>query len=252
MNHSIEKALIGKKYFKISDIPIEGYFGCIKAIKPLLVNLDSNSSTSGFYINISGNESNHLNVVRFTFFTYNTQEAKKIIDMFLSNNTNVVSLSLEDFGDEKFKEPMECKISDGYGGEEIRFRNFLNTYTHIGLDLLDYDILYSRRLVAEYRLTYSPQRISCRPLFEPPFVKHSKFFDKLDDYSIEQLWNDLNFWHSKGDWAHFLVNMLLPGDWIFASEDFQRFFLNPMPKQPIIGETRLRMLRMFGLEDFKI
>ncbi|MBZ9572158.1 hypothetical protein KJA15_02415 [Patescibacteria group bacterium] len=252
MNNSIEKALIGKRYLKASDTPIEGYFECIKAIKPLLANFDSSSSTPGFYINISENKSNQLNIVRLTFFTYASEETEKIIEIFLKNNSNIISLPVEDFDDKNFKEPIECKISEGYGGEEIRFRNFLNTYTHIGLDLLDYDILYSRRLVAEYRLTYSPQRISCKPLFEPPFIKHSKFFNQLDDYSVEQLWNDLNFWHSKGDWTHFLVNMLLPGDWIFASENFQRFFLNPTPKQPIIGETRLRMLRMFGLEDFKV
>lgn len=252
MNNSLEKALVGKKYLKISDTPIEGYFDCIKVIKPLLADFNSSSSTPGFYINISGNSSNRLNVVRLTFFTYNPEETKKIIDRFLNNNTNVVSLPLEDFRDENFKKPIECRISEGYGGEEIRFRNFLNSYTHIGLDLLDYDILYSRRLVAEYRLTYSTQRISCKPLFEHPFSRHSKFFNQLDGYSIEQLWNDLNFWHSKGDWAHFLVNMLLPGDWIYASEDFQRFFLNPTPKQPITGEMRLRMLRMFGLDDFKI
>lgn len=264
MVNIIEKALIGKRYLKISDIAIEGYFGCIKAIKPLLTDLDSNSSTSGFYINISGNESNHLNVVRITFFTYNTQETKKIIDTFLSNNTNVVSLLLEDFGDENFKEPIECKISEGYGGEEIRFRNFLNTYTHIGLDLIDYDILYSRRLVAEYRLTYSTQKISPKILFESVFSKHSKFFLQLDSGSIKQLWKDLDFWHPiripgcVADWTHFLVNMLLPGDWIYMQNRltgellFKDFFLNPSPRPPITGKKRIEMLKIFSLEDFHL
>jgi len=229
MNNSIEKARIGKKYLKTSDIPTVGYFECIKAIKPLMARFDSSSSTPGFYINCSVNKSNQLNIVRLTFFTHVPEETEKIIDIFLKNNTNVISLQVEDFKDASFKKPIECKISEGYGGEEIRFRNSLNTYTHIGLDLLDYDVLFSRRLVAEYRLTYSPQKISCKPLFEPIFFKHSKFFKLLDDFSKKQLLEDLDFWHTirgtdyVADWAHFLVNMLLPGDWIYIPS-FQGLF----------------------------
>jgi hypothetical protein len=254
MNNSIEKALVGKKYLKISDIPIEGYFECIKAIKPLLTNFDSSSSMLGFYINISENETNRLNIVRLTFFTHDSEETEKIIGPFLSNNTNVISLPLEDFGDENFKEPIECKISEGYGGEEIRFRNFLNIYTHIGLDLLDYDILFSRRLVAEYRLTYSTQKISCKPLFKPVFSKHSKFFNLLNNSSRKQLWKDLDFRHTiKGtnfvaDWAHFFVNMLLPGDWIYIFPISSiNPFINPTPRPPIKGEERAKMLEIFNL-----
>ena len=67
MGNLIEKALIGKKYLKCSDSPLDGYFDCIKAIRPLLADFDFSPSTPGFYINISGNNSNHLNVVRLTF-----------------------------------------------------------------------------------------------------------------------------------------------------------------------------------------
>ena len=229
-----------------------------------MADFDSSSSMPGFYINISGNNSNHLNVVRITFFTHNPEETKKITETFLKNNSNIVSLPVEDFGDEGFKEPRECKISEGYGGEEIRFRNFLNTHTHIRLDLLDYDILYSKRVVAEYRLTYSTQKISPKPLFEPTFAKHSKFFLQLDSGSIEQLWKDLIFWHPiripgcVADWTHFLVNMLLPGDWIYMQNRltgellFKDFFLNPSPRQPITGKERIEMLKIFSLEDFHL
>lgn len=151
------------------------------------------------------------------------------------------------------EEPHVAEVSKGYGGEELRFRNFLHTYTQIGLDLLDYDILYSRRLVAEYRLTYSPQKISCRPLFEPAFTEHSRFFNQLDTSSVEQLWKDLNYWHPirdtgyVADWAHFLVNMLLPGDWIYMPK-FTTFFINRASKPPIVGEQKAEMLRMFNLD----
>lgn len=126
--------------------------------------------------------------------------------------------------------------------------------------MLDYDILYSRRLVAQYRFNYSPQKISSRPLFEPGFAKHSKFFNQLDASSIEQLWKDLNYWHSisikeyVADWAHFLVNMLLPGDWIYIKGLlagkllYGDLFLRPAPKSPITGGQKTEMLRMFNLD----
>ena len=99
--------------------------------------------------------------VRLSYFTNNKTETERIIQKFLDETRDIILL--------ENKEPCVAKVSERYGGDEPRFRNFLHTYTQIGLDLLDYDLLYSRRLVAEYRLTYSPQRISCRPLFEPAF-----------------------------------------------------------------------------------
>ncbi|GAH11277.1 unnamed protein product [marine sediment metagenome] len=74
MNNLTENELVGKKYLTYSDSPpIEGYFNCLKLIKPLLENLDSNSSTPVFYINVAGN----LNVVRLTYFTNDAEETKK-------------------------------------------------------------------------------------------------------------------------------------------------------------------------------
>ena len=228
--------LFGRAFLRCLDLrPIEGYFNCLNLIKPLLENPNFKSSTPGFYLNVS----DELNSVRLSYFTNNKTETERVIREFLNGNSNISLFRCE--------EPCVVKISEGYGGEELKFRKFLNTYTHIGLDLLDYDILYSRRLVAEYRLTYSPQRIPCRPLFEPAFSKHSSFFNQLDSSAVRQLWKDLDYWHSGGDWAHMLVNMLLPGDWIYMSE-FTAFFLNPAPKPPIIGEAKTRLLRKFDFD----
>lgn len=241
MGNLTTQDLFGRVFLRCSDLrPIDGYFTCLNSIKPLLESPNFKSSTPGFYINVGED----LPSVRLSYFTSNKIETERAIQEFLNKNSNI-SVERE--------EPHVAEVSKGYGGEELRFRNFLHTYTQIGLDLLDYDILYSRRLVAEYRLTYSPQKISCRPLFEPAFTKHSRFFNQLDTSSVEQLWKDLNYWHPirdtgyVADWAHFLVNMLLPGDWIYMPK-FTTFFINRASKPPIVGEQKAEMLRMFNLD----
>ena len=151
-----------------------------------------------------------------------------------------------------YEKPKHNVFSNDYGGDELRFRSFLCTYTKIGLDLLDFDVLYSRRLVAEYRLVYSPQKISCRPLFEPAFCKSSNFFDKMSASNKRRLWEDLNYWHpipnseDIADWAHMMVNMLLPADWIYSK--YSEMFLNRIPKKPITGRIKEDMLKSINLD----
>lgn len=241
--------LCGRIFFRCSDLrPIDGYFSCLNSVKSLLESPNFKSSTPGFYINVSEG----VNSVRLSYFTSNRAETEGAIQGFSDENSNIRIFKRE--------EPHVAEVSRRYGGEELRFRKFLHTYTQIGLDLLDYDILYSRRLLAEYRLTYSPQKISCRPLFEPAFTKHSLFFNQLHSSSVKQLWKDLNYWHPisakeyVADWAHFLVNMLLPGDWIYIKDPrtgkllFGDLFLRSTPKLPIAGVQKIQMLRMFNLD----
>lgn len=240
----------GVIFFRFSDLKgldVNKYFDCLRAVKPLLESSDFTDSTPSFYINYITN-SEGGNSVRLTYFTENETETKKAIEDFLNENSKIVLFPSHDS-----KESQRGNVAEGYGGENLRFRRFLNTYTQIGLDLLDYDILYSRRLVAEYRLTYSTQKISPKPLFEPAFTKHSKFFNKLDTSSVKQLWKDLKYWHPLKDkryvmdWAHFLVNMLLPGDWT-DYKYFVGFFVNPNPRPAIIGVQKAMMLKIKNLD----
>lgn len=204
MMSSIEKALVGKRYFQCSNSRVSGYFKCLHLIRPLLVNFDTSPSLRGFYINIA---SNNLNVVRLTYFTANPIETTREIEEFLRVNPHISSLPLENFDDEKFKKPTGVGIIDG--SDEKRDRNFTNAYTHIGLDLLaDYGELCTRQLIATYRLNSFPLP-SPQSFFEPIFTKHSDFFRQLDDeYPIQQLWEDLSNYQR----LHLFVNMLLPGD----------------------------------------
>jgi len=208
----------------------------------LLDTLDSQSHTSGFYLNVGNGR---LNSVRLSYFTNNIKATKKVIQEFLDGTNSITLLDS--------KEPHRVRFSQNYGGNELSFRRFLYTYTKIGLDLLKFDVLYSRRLVAVYRLTYSPQKISCKPLFESAFGKHSDYFGQLIGSSQRQLWKDLNYWHPIqnsqycADWAHMFVNMLLPGDWIYIPE-YSNLFLNRIPKQPITGRKKAEMLELFNLD----
>jgi len=214
---------------------INGYFDCVKLIRPLLNNLSSQQFISGSYLNVSGE---HLNSVRLSYFTNDVTASDETFSEFLNKHGNITAL--------KYEVPHKVKFSDNYDGEELRFRSYLNTYTKIGLDLLDYDLLYSRRLVATYRLTYSPQKRSCRPLFEPAFIKHSNYYNLLDVKLKNNLWEDLDFWYSNniyGDWAHMLVNMLLPGDFPYIE-----CFPIPNPRPPITGIIKIHLLSSQNLD----
>ncbi len=235
--------LFGRFFFKCSDVrQFEGYYTCIELIRPLLKINEFVSSITGFYLNVSGAS----NEVRLSYFTNSELLTQEIVEKFVKENNNLVLI--------KSVKPKSKKISQGYGCEELRFRKYLHTYTQIGLDLLTCDKLYARALVAEYRLTYSPQKISCRPLFEPAFSKHSNFFNQLEQPSKDQLWRDLDYWHPIenlgyiADWAHMLVNMLLPGDWIYINQYYMDLFLKPKSRPPIDEESKNRMLSMFNLK----
>jgi len=240
-NPSIDDFL-GILFLRCQDLrPINGYFECIDLIRPLLDTLDSQLHTSGFYINVGAG----FNAVRLSYLTNDVKATKKVIQEFLNETSGMTLLGSE--------EPHRVRFSQNYGGNELSFRRFLYAYTKIGLDLLKFDVLYSRKLVAVYRLTYSPQKISCKPLFEPAFYKHSDYFGQMTVSSQRQLWKDLDFWHPIpnsqycADWAHMLVNMLLPGDWIYIPE-YSDLFLNRNPKQPIRGRRKAEMLERFSLD----
>jgi len=236
MHNLTENNFLGRVFVNCSDLrPIDGYFTCVNLIRPILKKADFKSLITGFYINVAGN----LNSVRLSFFVEDKDNVEKVTEIL--RNAGGVNLIRHDKASQE-------KFSDTYGGTEIGFRRFLHIYTQIGLDLLNYNTLYSRRLVAEYRLTYSPQRISCRSFFEPALKKHSSYFNQLNNASAQQLWKDLDFWYLGGDWAHMLVNMLLPGDWIYMSKELTSFFLNPNKKPPITGTQKEDLLKMFNLD----
>ena len=114
----------------------------------------------------------------------------------------------------------------------LTFRRFLQLMTNVGLDLLEYDVSYARRLVAKYRLDIGPSRESSRAYFEKAF-KPAPAYRALGADLREELLQGFDTWHSPWeDWAHFLMVMLLPWDWIYS---FEQVF---NPRRPLRKDVR--------------
>jgi len=239
----------GRAFFDCSGRqPYCEYFKCLGLIRPLLKDPDFGSCTPGFYINYIA-KSDIRPSVRLSYFTKDGAKTQRVIQAFADSNPDVRLW--------KTVCPHEKTVSKDYGGDELRFRNFLHTYTQIGLDLLDYDCLYSRRLAAKYRLEYSPQGKPCRELFERALSKYSNFFKELkelDNCAVEQLWDDLEFWHCDEEgriqqWVHFLVNMLLPGDPVSLSPALYPAIPGKILKRPpVTGQLREQILKAWKLD----
>lgn len=223
MNDLSAKHLLEKEYFRFSDLEsldAGGYFDCLDILKSLLRDPDFKKSTPGFYINYVTNmvedDDDGKNSVRLTYFTIDTYKTLKLIGNFEKTNRDKIRI----YHSKTTERPNKNNVSL-CTEEELRFRKFLNSYTQIGLDLLEnFGRLCTRRLVATYRFDCHPHTpewvIRPKPFFEPVFNKHSEFFRELNDgYFTEQLWEDLERSERgpRGIWLHYFVNMLLPGDW---------------------------------------
>ena len=216
-------------FFRFADLQglnVNRYFQCLRSIKPLLLeNPDFKDSTPGFYVNRRTNEDDMGNSVRLTYFTSNEIKTRKAIQDFISANNNLRLFCAK-----------ECRVDvrgnaiSGDPNEELRFRMFANTYTNIGLDLLDQNVLLTfRNLVADHMKeflivsiskfrTFPPpeplEEINAEPLLSPFLIRNSKFFrEKLDASKRKQLWKDLIYCRSREIcFPHFLANMFAVSD----------------------------------------
>jgi len=211
-----ENDLFGRFFLKKpGGVQYHNYYSTIFALSSLLHSNDWNECVTGYYINVAGN----MDAVRLSFFANDPQNALKCKDGFcLANNVAEI---------QPCEHPYEIKISEGYGGEELRFRRFLHMYTLIGIDLINADLLNARCLFATFRLQVMRARQAYKPHFEGTFVKHSQTYLSLSENDKEQFWTDLSNWPNppQVDWAHMMVNMILPGDVVPAWNDF----LSPKP-----------------------
>jgi len=221
-----EDDLFGRFFLKEPDgIQYNNYYSTINAICPLLKGNDWNECVTGYYINVAGN----MDAVRLSFFADDPQNAMKCKDDFCSEN-NIIEIQPCEY-------PHEVKISEGYGGEELRFREFLHTYTLIGIDLIGADLLNARCLFATFRLQVMRSRQDYKPHFEGTFEKHSQTYLSLSEENKEQFWSDLSHWPNppQVDWVHMMVNMILPGDFLPAWNEF----LTPKPSLTIDEINRI-------------
>ncbi len=204
LNRLKEGDLFGRFFLKASDGgSFRGYYCSLKAICPLLRSKEWLINVTGFYINVAGD----FDAVRLSCFTSFPDQTREVVDSFVAEH------GLKNIQDPEI--PHCRKISEGYGGEELRFRRFLSTYTLIGLDIMNEDLLNARCLFATFRWQVMRSRKPYKPHFLRTFENQSSFYHSLSQSDKEQFWLDLAYWPNKKqvDWAHFFVNMVLGCDW---------------------------------------
>lgn len=218
----------GIEFFRLSDLRtlnVDRYFDCLDLMRSLFEDPRFKNSTPGFYINYitnkreSGNDGG--NSVRLTYFTIDAAETIMTIKDFEKNNSDKIRI----YECKDTRRPNVNKITEECDEKLLRFRNFLNTYTQIALNLLEnYGRLPTRKLITEYRLKHLQQNVPPNQFFETIFTKHSDYFVQLkDSFLANQFWQDLIRWDSHGFWLHFLVNMLLPNDLPYHISIKERF-----------------------------
>jgi hypothetical protein len=192
-----------------------GYFASLEALRPMLEGAKWQGAATGYFINVAGD----FDAVRLTYFTAAPETLNEVVSAFAAARGLAQSQPPEP--------PVPAQVAGGYGGEELRFRRYLATYTLIGLDLLRADALHARRLFATFRWQVMAARQPYRPHFERTFQRDSPFYRGLPAAEQEQFWSDLAHWPNppQVDWAHMMVNMLLGCDWL---GDW-RYFLQPRP-----------------------
>lgn len=213
-----ENDLFGRFYLRRlpNEGPYRNYYASIDAVRPLLEREAWQEYVTGYYINAyTGRDA-----VRLSYFTNHPEETVKTIRDFLAKN-NMDQPSRSEL-------PHAAKIAELYGGEELRFRKFLNLYTRIGLDLLEGDRLYARRLFILLRYRFMKMKQPYEEYLKDPFEENSKTYRLLTDKEKKQLWKDLNHWPNppQMDWMHMMVNMILGWD-VNSTGKWREFIESP-------------------------
>jgi hypothetical protein len=228
-----ETDLFGRFYLKKPNGGrFRGYYESLIGMRPLLCSKEWLQSVRGYYVNVAGKQ----DAVRLSYWTTAPQQTRNIIDLFVSQN-----------GLKHIKEPIIPKHainSAGYGGEELRFRRFLSTYTLIGLEIMETDLLHARRLFATFRWQIVRAGKPYRPHFLKTFEDQSFFFNSLSAREKEQFWLDLSYWpdSNKVDWAHLFVNMVLAADWFPVRKHFHS------PQRPLSISEINQLLEPMGFQ----
>ena len=182
---------------------IKGYYSTLDALRPLFQLPEWQSVTTGFYLNVTG----AFNVVRISYFCPIDADPRDLVRSFLTEHGLSYSATPE--------APRVIKVAAKYGGEELRFRRYLATYSHIGLDIMGANLHHSQCLFATFRWQVFMGRGDYRAHFAPTFETLSPFYCGMLDKDRQQFWSDLGYWPNppQVDWAHMFVNMVLATDW---------------------------------------
>ncbi len=181
-----------------------GYYSIIREMQGFLYSKEWESITTSWYINSYGT---NFDSVRISYFCKQKKDPLNVLNKFISNS----ALSLI----EKPLQPKDIKISAMYGGEELRFRNYLSHFSRIGLDLINDDLHYAQCLFSVFRWQIFIWGGHSAGYFEPSFKARSPYYNTMSDEDKKQFLDDLNHWPNSPqvDWAHMFVDMILGVDW---------------------------------------
>ena len=213
----------------------DGYYASLDAIRPLVSGEHWRNSVTGFYINVTGD----LNAVRLSCFTATPEIVRDVVESFVDKQELQHCQSPE--------VPSPSTVSQGYGGEELRFRRFLATYTLVGLEIMQADLFNARCLLATFRWQVMLARKPYKPHFSQTFESQSPFYRSLPEMEKDQFLKDLSNWPNprQVDWAHLLVNMILGCDWVGCWD----YFLSQKPPLSIARINELVKEQGFQIPD---
>ncbi len=216
-----EEDLFGRFFLRCAGAAsLPTYYRSVDAIRPLLCGQQWNAAVSGWYLNICQGFA-----ARLSYFTTIPQAVIQVVGDFLAATGGTVS-------EQRPPElPKPEKIAAAYGGEELRFRRFLSSYSPIGLDLMQADLLHARCLCITLRCQLFPERKPYRPHLEPAMLRESPTYPAFSLRQRDQFWADFQHWPNppQVEWAHMFVNMVL-------GFDLNRWFRNPPPRARTLAE----------------
>ncbi len=214
-----EHDLFGRFFLGCAGPPsFQTYCQTVDAIRPLLDSQEWNRSVTGWYLNCIGAEC----AARLSYFTTTRDAVGQVLGDFLSAKRGAVSEI------QPPQQPGPIKIADEYGGEELRFRQFLSSYSPFGLEIMRADLLHARCLCITLRCQLFPENRPYRLHLEPTMLRDSPAYVALSLPERDRFWADFQHWPNppQVDWAHMFVNMIL-------GFDFNEWFRNPQPSRTL-------------------
>ena len=182
-----EADLLGRKFIRLpqSDLSeIDAYFEAVKTLRPFLRSNELDDLVTGFFLSRWEHGG-----IRFSYFTDDTERSSRGLDEHLRR------LGVFRYLDDEVPVTTALESYTSETRTNLTFRRFLHLMTNVGLDLLEYDVSYARRLVAKYRLDIGPSRESSRAYFEKAF-KPAPAYRALGADLREELLQVLDTWHS--------------------------------------------------------
>jgi hypothetical protein len=187
----------------------ESYYRAIDSLRALFDDEEFRKFVHGFYLNIAGK----FDSVRISYFVdaVDIERSTVLFQEFFAKN-GLLEI-------DEHSSPHRNIIAGGYGGIEYeqRFRNFLRDYTQIGLELLQENLLHSRRLFTVYRFQVRQGSMRFEGFFEPTFNKYSPTYVSFSSEKKSEFFGDLEI--SKPPhtgWAHMMVNMIVGCDFPYS------------------------------------